>query len=55
MSLILSIAVKLLQYGAVRDVDKSMEEYIQKQKDAGLDKILTEVQKQVSAFLAAKK
>lgn len=46
---------KLLQYGAVKDVDKSLEEYIQKQKDVGLDNILTEVQKQVNDFLAAKK
>lgn len=46
---------KLLQYGAVKDLDKSLEEYIQKQKDAGLDKVLEEVQKQVDAFLADKK
>jgi putative aldouronate transport system substrate-binding protein len=46
---------KLIQYGAVNDVGKSLDEYIQKQKDVGLDKILVEVQKQVDAFLAAKK
>jgi putative aldouronate transport system substrate-binding protein len=46
---------KLIQYGTVQDVDKSIAEYIQKQKDTGLDKVLAEVQKQVDAFLAAKK
>jgi len=42
----------MLDYGLVDDVDKALEEYIQKQKDAGLDKILEELQKQVNEFIA---
>ena len=45
---------KLLVYGNVTDIDKSLNEYIQKQKDAGLDKILAEVQKQVDEWVASK-
>lgn len=43
---------KLLVYGNVKDVDKSLAEYIDKQKAAGLDKILAEYQTQVDAALA---
>ncbi|MGE5613469.1 MAG: extracellular solute-binding protein [Bacillota bacterium] len=43
---------KLLIYGNVKDIDKSLAEYIEKQKAAGLDKILEEYQKQVDAALA---
>lgn len=46
---------KLLQYGAVADVEKAVDDYIQKQKDAGVDKIVAELQKQVDAYLAASK
>ena len=46
---------KLIQYGAVKDVNKAVADYIQKQKDAGVDKIVAEIQRQVDAFLAAKK
>ncbi len=45
---------KILQYGMSKDTDKSLEEYIQKQKDVGLDKMLAEIQKQVDKFLANK-
>lgn len=45
---------KLIQYGLVTDSDKAVDEYIQKQKDAGLDKITAELQKQVDAFLATR-
>ncbi|MDR3121202.1 MAG: ABC transporter substrate-binding protein [Clostridiales bacterium] len=42
----------LLDYGVVDDVDAALAEYIQKQKDAGLDKIIEAIQPQVDAFLA---
>ncbi len=42
----------LIEYGLVDDVDAAVAEYIQKQKEAGLDKILQVVQKQVDEFLA---
>lgn len=45
---------KLIQYGLVKDSDAAVDEYIQKQKDAGLDKIVAELQKQIDAFLASK-
>ena len=41
----------MLDYGVVEDVDKALDEYIQKQKDAGLDKIIECIQPQVDAFL----
>lgn len=48
---------KPLIYGMVKaeDIDKAVDDYIQKQKDAGLDKILAECQKQADAFFAGKK
>ena len=52
---IFSESGKLLQYGAVTDVNKAVADYIQKQKAAGVDKIVADIQKQVDAFLAAKK
>jgi len=41
----------MLDYGIVDDVDAALAEYIQKQKDAGLDKILEVIQPQVDEFL----
>ena len=41
----------LIEYGLVDDVDVAVDAYIQKQKDAGLDKILEVVQKQVDEFI----
>ena len=41
----------LIEYGLVDDVDAAIAEYQQKQKDAGVDKIVEEVQKQVDAYL----
>ena len=46
---------KLIQYGLVKDSDKAVDDYIRQQKEAGLDKIVAELQKQVDAFLAGKK
>lgn len=43
---------KLLIYGNVKDVDKSLKDYIDKQKATGLDKILAEYQSKVDAALA---
>lgn len=44
---------KLLLTGIVTDneIDKAINDYIQKQNDAGLDKILKDVQAQVDAFI----
>ncbi|SFF48004.1 protein of unknown function [Paenibacillus algorifonticola] len=44
-----------LEYGAIKDVDKGLEDLNKQVKAAGIDKILAEVQSQVDAFLAAKK
>ncbi len=46
-----------LIFGLVKseNIDKAVDEYIQKQKDAGLDKILAECQKQLDSFVASKK
>jgi putative aldouronate transport system substrate-binding protein len=41
----------MLDYGLVDDVEKALAEYIQKQKDAGLDKIIEVIQVQVDEFL----
>ncbi|MCU6795547.1 DUF3502 domain-containing protein [Paenibacillus sp. WQ 127069] len=46
---------RAIEAGAVKDADKAVSEYIEKQKAAGLDRIIVEVQKQVDAFIAAKK
>ncbi|MFC3802015.1 ABC transporter substrate-binding protein [Cohnella sp. GCM10012308] len=48
-------AGKPLMYGIVKDADKALADYIEKQKKAGTDKIVAEIQKQADAFLAAKK
>ena len=46
---------KLLLSGIIKgDVDAAIKEYIEKQKAAGLDKILAEVQKQVDEFAKGK-
>ena len=44
-----------LVFGLVADVDKAVDQLIQKEKDAGTDAILAEYQKQVNAFLAGSK
>ena len=41
----------LIEYGLVDDVDAAIAEYQQKQKDAGVDKIVAEVQRQVDEYL----
>jgi putative aldouronate transport system substrate-binding protein len=46
---------KILQYGMRSDVDAAIDEYIQRLNAAGSNEILAELQKQVNAFLAAKK
>lgn len=48
---------KPLVFGAVKaeGIDKAIDDYITKEKSAGLDKIIIECQKQVDAFLAASK
>lgn len=45
---------KILQYGVEKDPAKELNDYIAKQKAAGLDKILAELQKQADAYLANK-
>ncbi|MFC3745322.1 extracellular solute-binding protein [Paenibacillus sp. GCM10012306] len=44
-----------IEYGMVKDVEKSVADYIETQKKNGLDKIISETQKQIDAYLAAKK
>lgn len=46
-----------LIYGLVKaeNIDRAVDEYIQKQKDAGLDKILAECHKQLDSFKASRK
>lgn len=47
---------KLLLAGIVSgDIDEAIKDYIEKQKAAGLDKILVEVQKQVDSFIKSSK
>lgn len=47
---------KMLLAGIVKgDIDKAINDYIAKQKAAGLDKILADVQKQVDSYISAKK
>lgn len=48
------LAVPLI-FGMVADVDKAVDELIQREKEAGTDAILAEYQKQVNAFLASSK
>ncbi|WP_028560783.1 extracellular solute-binding protein [Paenibacillus pinihumi] len=43
-----------IEFGLVKDVDKAVADYVEAQKKNGLDKILTETQKQIDAFLASK-
>jgi putative aldouronate transport system substrate-binding protein len=44
-----------IEFGVVKDVEKSVNDYIAAQKKNGLDTIITETQKQIDAFLANKK
>ncbi|GMK42226.1 putative ABC transporter substrate binding lipoprotein [Paenibacillus sp. CCS19] len=44
-----------IEYGMVKDVEKSVNSYIETQKKNGLDKIIAETQKQIDAYLATKK
>ncbi|MEK3660397.1 extracellular solute-binding protein [Paenibacillus sp. FSL F4-0236] len=44
-----------IEYGMVKDVNKAVADYVETQKKNGLDKIITETQKQIDAYLAAKK
>ncbi|SFS49029.1 DUF3502 domain-containing protein [Paenibacillus sp. BC26] len=46
---------KPIEYGNAKDVDKAVADYIEKQKANGLDKIISEAQKQIDAYLASKK
>ncbi|HIW31492.1 MAG TPA: ABC transporter substrate-binding protein [Candidatus Paenibacillus intestinavium] len=44
-----------LEYGVIKDIDKGLEELNKQLDSAGLDKIQTELQAQIDAFLANKK
>jgi putative aldouronate transport system substrate-binding protein len=46
---------RALEAGAAANTDKALEDYIAKQKAAGLDKIIADVQKQIDAFVASSK
>jgi len=42
-----------IEFGNVKDVDKAVADYIEKQKKNGLDKIVAETQKQIDDYLAS--
>ncbi|MFD0693597.1 DUF3502 domain-containing protein [Paenibacillus sp. GCM10027628] len=44
-----------IELGAVKDVDQAVKDYVELQKKNGLGKVLAETQRQVDAYLAAKK
>lgn len=44
-----------IEFGVVKDVEKAVADYIETQKKNDLDVIIAETQKQIDAFLAAKK
>ncbi|MEK8130013.1 extracellular solute-binding protein [Paenibacillus filicis] len=46
---------KPIIFGMVKDVDKAVGSYIELQKSNGLDPVIADVQRQIDAFLAAKK
>ena len=39
-----------LELGYTNDIDASLAEYEQRMKDAGIEKVLTEIQKQMDAY-----
>jgi putative aldouronate transport system substrate-binding protein len=45
---------KMLQYGLRSDVDAAIQEYVAKADEAGTDKIVAELQRQIDEFLANK-
>jgi putative aldouronate transport system substrate-binding protein len=44
-----------INLGMLPDVDKAVETYKQKLKEAGIDKVLTEVQKQADDYVKSQK
>lgn len=42
-----------IEFGAVDDVEKAVHDYIELQKNNGLDKIIAETQRQIDAYLAS--
>lgn len=48
-------AHKLINVGLAGDPEKAVNDLIQKEKDAGVDKVTAELQKQIDAYLASKK
>jgi putative aldouronate transport system substrate-binding protein len=48
-------ANRMIEVGLVKNADAAVKDLIAKEKAAGVDKITAELQKQVNAFLAAKK
>ncbi|MNC72131.1 hypothetical protein D3C75_1231430 [compost metagenome] len=44
-----------LEYGLIDDLEKGQADLIKQLKSAGIDKVQTEMQKQIDAFLAAQK
>ncbi len=44
---------KPIRFGVTKDAGAAVDEYLNKQKEAGLDTIVAEVQKQVDAYLAS--
>ncbi|MBB6637246.1 extracellular solute-binding protein [Cohnella thailandensis] len=46
---------KPIEFGTVKDVEKSVADYIERQKKNGLDKIIAETQRQIDEYLASQK
>ncbi|WP_040952831.1 extracellular solute-binding protein [Gorillibacterium massiliense] len=46
---------KPIEFGNVKDPEKAVADYIEKQKKNGIDKIIAETQRQVDAYLASQK
>ena len=42
-----------LEYGLIKDLDKGHADLIEQLKKAGIEKVQTEIQSQIDAFLAA--
>lgn len=48
-----TVYMPMLEFGMADNVDATMKEFVQKMKDAGLDKVMAEVQKQLAAYKQA--
>ena len=47
--------LRIMEFGIEKDADKALGDYIAHQKAAGVDVVVTEMQKQIDAFVADSK